>query len=40
MAAGGDADVIKSFLVGLGFDVDEASLSLFNKSIKDAAVHV
>jgi hypothetical protein len=40
MAAGGDADVIKSFLVGLGFDVDEASLSIFNKSIKDAALRV
>lgn len=33
-------DVIKSFLVGLGFGVDESSLSKFNKSIKDASIRV
>jgi hypothetical protein len=33
-------DVIKSFLVGLGFDVDEASLAKFNKSITTAAIKV
>jgi hypothetical protein len=33
-------EVIKSFLVGLGFDVDEASLSKFNKSITTAAIKV
>lgn len=33
-------DVIKSFLVGLGFDVDESSLSKFNKSIATATVQV
>lgn len=38
MAAQGE--VIKSFLVGLGFDVDESSLAVFNKSIKDAALRV
>lgn len=38
MAAQGD--VIKSFLVGLGFDVDESSLAVFNKAIATAAVRV
>jgi hypothetical protein len=35
-----DGEVIKSFLVGLGFDVDESSLSKFNKSIASAALKV
>lgn len=38
MAAEGE--IIKSFLVGLGFDVDESSLAVFNKSIRDAAIRV
>lgn len=38
MAAEGD--VIKSFLVGLGFDVDESSLAVFNKAIQTAAIRV
>lgn len=38
MAANGE--VIKSFLVGLGFDVDESSLGVFNNSIKSAALRV
>lgn len=33
-------DVIKSFLVGLGFGVDDSSLSKFNKAIKDATLKV
>jgi hypothetical protein len=33
-------DVIKSFLVGLGFAVDDASLAKFNKSIASATVRV
>lgn len=33
-------EVIKSFLVGLGFDVDESSLAKFNKSIISATVKV
>lgn len=33
-------DVIKSFLVGLGFDVDDSSLAKFNKSIESAAIRV
>jgi hypothetical protein len=33
-------DVIQSFLVGLGFDVDESSLRVFNESIKKAALRV
>lgn len=33
-------DVIKSFLVGLGFGVDEASLSKFNKAINQATLKV
>jgi hypothetical protein len=33
-------EVIKSFLVGLGFDVDESSLAAFNKSIQSAAIKV
>jgi hypothetical protein len=33
-------EVIKSFLVGLGFDIDEAGLAKFNKSITMAAVKV
>ena len=33
-------DVIKSFLVGLGFDVDESSLAKFNKSITTAALKI
>lgn len=35
-----NGEIIKSFLVGLGFDVDSASLSKFNKSIKDATLRV
>lgn len=31
-------EVIKSFLVGLGFDVDDASLKAFNASIKEASI--
>lgn len=38
MATGGD--VIQSFLVSLGFDIDESSLSAFNKSIQTAAARV
>lgn len=38
MAAQGE--VIKSFLVGLGFDVDEGSLAVFNKSIRDATLRI
>lgn len=33
-------EVIKSFLVGLGFDVDDGSLAKFNKSIESAALRV
>lgn len=33
-------EVIKSFLVGLGFEVDESSLSQFNKSINSATLRV
>jgi phage-related protein len=33
-------EVIKSFLVGLGFDVDEKSLSAFNKAINSASVRI
>lgn len=33
-------EVIKSFLVGLGFSIDEAGLSKFNKSILSAAARV
>lgn len=33
-------DVIKSFLVGLGFDVDDASLASFNKAIASASLRV
>lgn len=33
-------ELIKSFLVGLGFEVDSASLSKFNKSIASASVRV
>jgi len=35
-----NGEVIKSFLVGLGFDVDESSLNAFNKSIQTAALRV
>lgn len=35
-----EGDVIKSFLVGLGFGVDEASLAKFNKSIAEATLKV
>lgn len=38
--AQGDTEVIKSFLVGLGFDVDESSLGAFNKAIQTAALRV
>lgn len=38
MAANGE--VIKSFLVGLGFDVDDSSLAVFNRSIQSAALRV
>lgn len=33
-------EVIKSFLVGLGFDVDDSSLAKFNKSIASSTVRV
>lgn len=33
-------EVIKSFLVGLGFDVDDASLAKFNKAIATATIRV
>lgn len=33
-------EVIKSFLVGLGFDVDDSSLAKFNKAIATATVRV
>lgn len=33
-------EVIKEFLVGLGFEVDESSLNKFNKSIASAALRV
>lgn len=33
-------EVIKSFLVGLGFDVDDSSLSKFNKALTSATVKV
>lgn len=33
-------DVFKSFLVGLGFDVDDASLAKFNKAIQTATLRV
>lgn len=33
-------EVIKSFLVGLGFDVDDASLTKFNKAISNATLKV
>ncbi len=33
-------DVIKSFLVGLGFDVDDSSLAKFNKAIASATLRV
>lgn len=33
-------DVIKSFLVGLGFEVDDSSLAKFNKSITTAAIKI
>lgn len=39
MTAGG-VEVIKSFLVGLGFGVDDASLSKFNKAITSATLKV
>jgi len=35
-----NGEVIKSFLVGLGFDVDASSLSKFNKAISSAAIKV
>lgn len=38
MAANGE--VIKSFLIGLGFDVDDSSLAVFNNAIKSAALRV
>lgn len=33
-------EIIKSFLVGLGFEVDDSSLSKFNKAIADATLKV
>lgn len=33
-------EVIKSFLVGLGFDVDDSSLAKFNKAIQTATIRV
>lgn len=38
MAAGGD--VIQSFMVGLGFEVDQSSLAAFNSAIQKAALRV
>lgn len=35
-----DGEVIKSFLVGLGFGVDESSLSKFNRALTSATVKV
>lgn len=35
-----EGEVIKSFLVGLGFEVDDSSLAKFNSVIKTAAVRV
>lgn len=35
-----DSELIKSFLVGLGFGVDDASLSKFNKAIESATLKV
>lgn len=35
-----DGEVIKSFLVGLGFGVDDASLAKFNKAIASASLKV
>jgi phage-related protein len=35
-----EGEVIKSFLVGLGFSVDESSLARFNKSIAGAALKI
>lgn len=35
-----EGEVIKSFLVGLGFGVDDASLSKFNKAIASATLKV
>lgn len=35
-----NGEVIKSFLVGLGFGVDDASLAKFNKAISNAALKV
>lgn len=35
-----EAEIIQEFLVGLGFDVDEASLAKFNKAIESAAAKV
>lgn len=34
------SEVIKSFLVGLGFDVDDSSLNKFNKAIESASLKV
>jgi hypothetical protein len=33
-------EVIKSFLVGLGFDIDESGLAKFNRSVENASVKV
>lgn len=35
-----NGDVIKSFLIGLGFDVDDASLAKFNKAVASATLKV
>lgn len=35
-----EGEIIKSFLVGLGFDVDKSSLAAFNKSIQTAALRI
>lgn len=40
MSSSGNDEVIKSFLVGLGFDVDESSLRVFNTEIAKAAARV
>lgn len=40
MTGTGDAEVIKSFLVGLGFGVDDSSLAKFNKAITSATLKI
>ena len=40
MTGSGSVDIIKSFLVGLGFGVDDASLSKFNRAVAQATLKV